>query len=265
MKKIQYLLFVIYALGLFSCQQVEVPIKQQDPYVNFYDSVNLYRRCIQTQTLNFYYMNDTVTRDTVWFKIVSLGSVPSRDYHVKVIECKTNSNALIDMKNAESGIHYVPFDNPGLQKMMVLHKGALLDQIPVVVLRDKSLKDESRRIVMRIADSDDVKAADQHPDTHGDVAFVALYISDGLAQPTSWGTAFFLGTYGKVKHDFIIRHSGKKWDDSFIKSLDNNSKTYFLYKFKNELAQENRERVAKGLPVLTEKNGTAVEFPQNYY
>lgn len=264
MKKIQYLLFAIYALGLFSCQQVEVPIKEQAPYVNFYDSTNQYRRCIQTQTLNFYYENDTVTRDTVWFKIVSLGSVPLRDYHVKVIECKTNSNALIDMKNAESGLHYVPFDNPGLKKMMVLHKGALLDRVPVVVLRDKSLKDESRRIVMRIADSDDVKAADQHPDTHQDVAFVALYISDGLAQPTTWDTWFFLGTYGKVKHDFVIRHSGKRWDDDFIKNLNNNEKIYYLYKFKNELAQENLERVAHGVSVLTEKDGTSVQFPQSY-
>ena len=66
-------------------------------------------------------------------------------------------------------------------------------------------------------------------------------------------------------HDFLVRHSGKRWDYDFIKNLDSNEKTYYLYKFRNELAQENAERLGQGLSVLSEKDGTPVEFPQNYY
>jgi len=265
MKIIKYLLFVIGVISVVSCQQVEVPINKQEPYVNFYDSLNDYRRCIQSTTLNFYYMDDAVVKDTVWLKIVSMASVPQRDYHVKVVKCDNNSNVLLSMKNAESGVHYVPFDDESLKNLMVLHKGNLIDSVGIVVLRDKSLKEESRRIVMRIADSDEVKAADHRSDTDDDVSFVALYIADCLARPTNWDMWFFLGTYGTVKHDFLVRHSGKRWDYDFIKNLDSNEKTYYLYKFRNELAQENAERLGQGLSVLSEKDGTPVEFPQNYY
>jgi hypothetical protein len=118
---------------------------------------------------------------------------------------------------------------------------------------------------MRIADSDEVKAADHRSDTDDNVSFVALYIADCLSQPTNWDMWFFLGTYGTVKHDFIVRHSGKRWDYDFIKNLDSNEKTYYLYKFRNELAKENTERLAQGLSVLSEKDGTPVDFPQSYY
>lgn len=263
MKKIEYLLFIIGVLTMVSCSKVEVPINDKEPYVNFYDSLNQYRQCLQSKTLNFYYLDNTITSDTVWFKIASIGSMPSKDYHVKIVECKS-SYTLLPMKDAESGVHYVPFDDQNLQKLMVLHKGCFIDSVGIVVLRDKSLQEEGRRIVMRIADSDDIKSADHRLDTSEDVSFVALYIADCLSQPTKWDLWFFLGAYGTVKHDFIIRHSGKRWDDNFISNLNDNEKVYYLYKFRNELVEENAERVARGLPVLMEKDGTVVGFPQNY-
>lgn len=265
MKTIKYLLLLLWVACMASCQQVEVPINEQYSYVNFYDSLNQYRRCIQAKSLNFYYADKSVTRDTVWFDIISFANISKQDYQVKVSQRKISSNVILDMKDAEPGVQYVSFDDPAVQGLMILHKGALLDSVGIVVLRDRSLQEEGRRIVMRIVDSDEVKAADQRADTDIDVAYVALYIADCLTQPTNWDMWFFLGAYGAVKHDFIVRHSNAHWDAEFISGLDSNTNTYYLYKFRNELAEENAERVANGLGVLTEKDGTPVEFPQNYY
>ena len=265
MKTIKYLLSILLVVSVVSCQQVEVPINEQNSYVNFYDSLNQYRRCIQAQSLNFYYMDDAVTRDTVWFDIISFASIPTRDYQVQISQRKISSNVILDMKDAEPGVQYVSFDNPAVKDLMILHKGALIDAVGIVVLRDKSLKEEGRRIVMRIVDSNEVKASDQREDTDIDVAYVALYVADCLTQPTNWDMWFFLGTYGAVKHNFVVRHSNAHWDYDFINGLDSNTKTYYLYKFRNELAAENAEREANGLGKLSEKDGTPIEFPQNYY
>lgn len=262
-----FLVTIGIGLGFTSCEQVSVSPYKGATYVSFYDSAFQYRLCVQTIQDNFYYKPASVQRDTAWVKLQIFGNVPSKDCHIKIRAYHNNTvSTLQDLDDAQSGVHFVPFDSEEMQKLLIFHAGKMTDSIPVILLRDPSLKEIGRRLTLRLENSDDILAADQMPDSTVEHTTVCIYTADCLSQPSTWyNYNFFLGTYGQVKHDFIIRHSGKKWDDDFIKSLTTSLQTYYLYKFRNELIVENEERKTKGLDVLKEKDGTPVTFPDRTY
>jgi hypothetical protein len=261
MRRGYILLFGIAVMGLNACDKDSVAIDQGEPYLNFYDATKEYRLCVQTVDNNFYYEDESRQRDTVWIKLVSVGTKPKQDCHVQLRAYHDNTaSTLSDVPDAESGKHYVPFDSEEMKKLLVFHANRLLDSIPIILLRDPTLKDEGRRLTLRLENSDIAKAADQRPDSDIEHIFVTVYTEDCLSQPINWDYSFCLGSYGQVKHDFMVRHSGKRWDAAFIATLDDNMKTYYQYKFRNELAAENEERQQQGLSVLREKNGTVVSF-----
>lgn len=260
---------IMGALLFAACDEVEVQLYDGIPYVNFYDENGEYRQCVQTKQSNFYYYDDTKVRDTVWFKLVSIATPPTTDVHVK-LEAYTNTvtSTLQHLDDAEAGVHYVPFDSDEMKELLVFHANQLYDSIPVILLRDASLKEVGRRLTFKVVDSDEIKASDQRENDVVDRIFATLYMADCLSQPVSWSTwSFFLGTYGQVKHDFMIRHSGERWDDEFIEANDldsyttNSLQVYYKYKFRNELETENNERAAQGLAPLQESDGTVVTFP----
>lgn len=260
----KFIFLIILALGLSGCEKVQVlPIDPNESYIAFYDPTKQYRLCVQTFETNFFYEDENKDRDTVWVKLVSKGAIPPLDGHVKLrAYTNTTSSTLSQMPDAEAGKHYVPFDSKEMQELLIFHKGSMYDSIPVILLRDPSLKKEGRRLTLRIEDSEDLRAADKRPDDSQEHAFIVIYTADCLAQPTTWDYNFFLGEYGPVKHEFIIRHSGERWDTNFIAGIRNNTnmQIFYKYKFRNALVLENAERAKQGLPILQEADGTIVTF-----
>lgn len=269
--KLHIIIATLAALWVFSsCEKTEVPIYDADAYVNFYDSYGQYRQELQVKQVNFYYGDTVRTRDTVWLKLVALGGTPKTDVHIKLRAYHNSiTSTLQKLDDAESGVHYVPFESEEMQKLLIFHANQMYDSIPIILLRDPSIKEAGRRLTLQVVDSEDVKAADHRPDDTYDRSFATVYTADCLSQPTLWAFGFFLGDYGPVKHEFMVRVSGERWDDAFIKannlnsSDDVNLQTYWRYRFRNELEQENAERKAEGLGPLTEKDGKEVAFPIN--
>lgn len=266
----KFLLYIVIlaaiSAGFVSCEKVSVEPYHDQPYISFYDSSFQYRLCVQTYQHNFYYDSSIVKRDTVWIKLQSFGKVPDKDCHIKLRAYhNTTVSTLQKLDDAVSGVHFVPFDSEEMKRLLVFHAGKMTDTVPVILLRDPSIKEVGRRLTLRLENSDDINVADQMPDSTLEHTCVVIYTADCLTQPTKWGFDFFLGTYGQVKHDFMIRHSKETWDDDFIASLTSNLQIYYLYKFRNELTLENDERKKKGLDVLKEKDGTPVTFPDRTY
>jgi hypothetical protein len=246
---------------LASCEQVELKPYEGDPYVGFYDPRGFYMKQLQSAETNFVYMDESIVRDTVWFKIVAKASIPPADYHVKIRAYKNEISYLTNLKEAEPGIHYVPFDSKEMEDFLILKKGHLYDSIPVILLRDPSLKEEGRRLTLRITDSEDLKASDRLADDDQSHTFVVVYMADCFLEPANWKySSLGLGKYGPVKHQFMVEQSGERWDNNFISTLDRYDKTYYAFKFRNALVLENQKRAAQGLPKLKEKDGTDVEF-----
>lgn len=247
-----------FALLWSGCKKVAPGVYSGKTYAEFYNNTTSYE-LIQS-TSDFYYKDPSILTDTVYLRIKTLGTIPTKTSYVRF---RAYNNPLVGAKypDAIAGKHYVPFTDTGLQALWKVEAGKYEAYLPIVLLRDPSLKNQAYQLTFSITDSEDILAGNPK---HIDATIV---ISDLLSQPSNWSnTFFFLGTYGKVKHQFMIDQSGKKWDAAFINTIlnDYDLQAYYVYKFSEALKTLNAERMAAGLTELREdpnSAATAVTFP----
>ena len=187
----------------------------------------------EVYSYSFVGKDEILMKDTVWLTVRPQGVLPEKSSRIKVIP-----------RQAEAGVHYVPFDDERLAGLLTLDAGELEARIPVIVLRDQSLRDTTYTLFFRIVDSEDLKAGDEKR------CNIELRIADCLSRPSAWDDWFFAGIWSRVRHEFMIKVTGVDWDNEFIGSLDQNTRNYYLYVFNRELRKENAERAEQGLPPL---------------
>lgn len=202
----------------------------------------------------FVYDPADMVRDTVYVTVNSMGFVRDYDRYFKVEQVLENPDSVF---NAEPGVHYVSFDDPEVSQMMVIPAGEMEGQLPVIALRDPSMKDTVTVLHLRIVANDDFLPGD--PDRLNQT----VEIADQLVQPEPaavWRTCF--GAYGFEKHRFLIEHFDMNFDDATMKIFEADIQygRYINGKAKNLLALENAEREARGEDPLTERDGTVVKF-----
>ena len=203
--------------------------------------------------------DESVREDTVWFTVRPQGRLRETSGRIRLEQYTgtywqyiydergivTDSVEREYARQAEAGVHYVPFDDERVAPLLTLEAGALEARIPVIVLRDESLRDTTYTLFFRIADSEDLQAGDEN------YCRVQLRVSDCVSEPGRWSKYSF-GTYSTVKHEFMIEVTGELWDDDFLASLDRNDRNYYLFILNRALEEENASRVAQGLPTLRE-------------
>lgn len=171
-----------------------------------------------------------------------------------------------DVNNAVAGKHYQGFDTPALQKYYMIPAGKARTKIPVVLLRDASLKSEN--VVLKFS----IKANKYFINGYEPYRERTIEFTDQLSEPSYWNKeygewgftfAMYFGTYGVVKHQFLINQTGEKWDDTYIEKLmtgDSGYLTYIYEKMVARLEEVNAEREANGEGPLSEVDGTVVSF-----
>lgn len=257
------------ALMSVSCEQ-ELPVYSDETNrLNFYYNVNPYEKFDSTLTqasYSFVYGADTRTRDTLWYEVETMGKL--RDYDRPITITQVDTTGVM----AVPGTHYVPFDAPELAQYYVVKANTVRARIPVVILRDKSLKDEVVTLKFRITPNQWFESGYDRFQTR------TLTLTDQLSKPSNWDFDYpgpfdtytislkdYFGEYGQVKHKFLISHTGGKWDEDYIKALmtgDSNYLEYLYGKMREELATENAQRAQQGLAPLAEADGTPVTFDE---
>ncbi|MDE1193450.1 MAG: DUF4843 domain-containing protein [Arachidicoccus sp.] len=257
-KIFKYNSILLLGLLLFiSCHKDEPSTYSGSEYLEFDYTSDIQQ--VTSAYSTFYYKDSTVKYDTVYFAVHALGVVPTKTSYIKFKAYKDTS-ASPAYPDAVAGVHYIPFDDANMMAQMKMEAGEVSASVPVILKRDKSLKDSVYQLLFTIDYSDDFLP--------GNAKHIlgAVYISDKLSQPSNWTSSFFLGTYGPVKHQFIIEQSGERWDAAFISTLTGNTslQSYYLFKFTQALKTVNAERIAEGLTELREdpsSPSSAVTFP----
>lgn len=254
---------------LASCEQ-DLPVYSDETNrLNFYYSINSYetfKPALSESSYSFVYGADTRTRDTLWFDIETMGKLRNFDRPVRITQVDTTGVMAIP------GTHYVPFDSPELAPYYVVKANQARARIPIIILRDPSLKNEVVTLKFRITPNDYFQNGYAQYQTR------LLTFSDMLSKPSKWDYGFpgpygtwtisvtdYFGVYGQVKHKFLIEHTGEAWDDTFIERLMTGDSNYLYYlsaKMKEELNTENEQREEQGLDPLAEADGTPVSFDE---
>lgn len=159
---------------------------------------------------SFAYGSSDVKIDTVKLELQLMGEVKDYDRPFSLKQLPVGE------LDAVAGEHYVPFDDQELaSKFYVLPANTTTVEIPVVLKRDPSLKENNYMLKFTIAESGEFACGSKER------AFRTIVIADQLIQPNNWnGTIIhFFGTYGPVKHQFLIDVSGNRWDEEYVEEL----------------------------------------------
>ena len=270
------LLLVSCLLSLTSCEKDLEVYNTETCRLNFYYNLNNrsdFNESLARTAYSFIYGSSDRQRDTLWFPVQTMGFTSDRDRPVVLEQIPS------DGIQAVPGKHYVAFNDPSVSNLYIIPAGKATTKLPVIILRDPSLKSETVTLKFAFRENEYFKLGFEEFSTR------QIEITDMLSEPSKWNEAYpipgleryfpryanhlsdFFGAYGVVKHQFLIEQTGKKWDDEYIEALitgDSNYLKYLVRKMSQRLAEVNAERTAKGLDVLKEADGTIVEIVDIY-
>lgn len=203
---------------------------------------------------SFAYGHSSVQIDTVELELQLMGEV--KDYDRPFTLKQVPSGGL----DAVAGKHYVPFDDKELMTDYVLPAHATKVTVPVVLKRDPSLKEDNYTLRLTIGETGEFTCGSKER------AYRTIAIADELIKPNGWDRLdHFFGTWGKVKHQFMIDMSGNKWDEEYVQGLVDIMYTeqgylfYWADFFGQALAAYNAN--PDNDPPLREAGGEPVTFP----
>jgi len=164
----------------------------------------------------FVYEPGSVTRDTVYIQVNTIGNIVNADRPVKLVQVTETGVA----NPAVAGVHFVPFDDPSLKELMVVKVNAVTAMLPVVLLRDASLKENTYRLRLELAGNDAFGLGETKSRSK------AIIFSDRLERFYSWrvdgtqASAFItFGKYSTRKHQFMIDYLGEKIDEGWYQAV----------------------------------------------
>lgn len=228
---------------------------------------------------SFVWLDKDVSIDTVYLPLSVLGGPVNVKRFVEITQIEEYNveyvydnkgyvidSAIIETPNqAVPGKHYIPFDQVELKSLMCVDEGCIRDSIPIVLLRDESLKQMGVRLKIKLLASDDFQLGEENFLTK------VIVFSDKLEQPKAWDfrTIRNLGNYSVAKHQLMIDIIGGRVDDAWIQK-GNNDVSFFVFwrgKFIEGLEEFNRnpDNILSGKAPLredpTNPNSPLVTFP----
>lgn len=198
-----------------------------------------------TKSYSFYFEEEDVTVDTLYFDLYTLGRVTDYDRPYRLIQVQEPG-----IDNAVAGTHYQAFDDAKSQDLYVVKAGQSHIRVPLVFLRDPSLKEKPYLLSIRL-----------QPNEHFDLGpttniWRKATVVDRLLRPTAWTNSYW-GVYSLTKHQFMIDATGQKWDQEMMENLAYDETTYYRAVLKQALAEYNNEHNTP----LTDEDGNEVIFP----
>lgn len=270
MKRLINILLLLPALGLFSCQEELNTYNESQNRLNFFYPRSQSSNEEREMKYTFVYSPSTETTAAGMVEVRTMGYLSDKDRKISFRQITEGVE-----NPAIPGVHYVAFDNPSLAQYYVVKAGQNSAQIPVMMLRDASLTTKEYCLKFEIIANDDFEVG------YPDYSRMTVYIADILTLPASWNTGirhYFAGTYGPVKHRFMIDCAsplGIRIDNDFFADImgtgvpDMGLTGYWSGFFSTKLREENARRQAAGLGLLREAptgsqtEGALVQFTLN--
>ena len=263
-KYLSILLAICFSAGFTSCEKDLELYNESICRLNFYyanvESRSDFYSDYAEETYTFVYGPADLKEDTLWYEVETMGFLSDHDRAISVVQVPTDGN------DAEPGKHYIAFNDPKLSSKYIIPAGKSRTKIPVVLIRDISLKEKS--VTLRFS----LQANENFQLGYPEFSTRQITFTDQLTEPSEWSynpfpeygdysLKSYFGAWGPVKFQFFIEETGKKWDDEYLKELRDGDNTYFIYilrKLYRRLNEVNAERMAQGLDILREADGTPV-------
>ena len=274
MKKYLFISFLLLAL-IAGCKRNE--------YLLFADIARIQQADTTEITYTFIYAGASVVRDTVYIPVNTIGGITDKDRPVKLEQLTeydytyvrdpvtnqiTDTIATERPFKAVPGKHFVPFDDPSIASLMVVKANQPAGSLPLILLRDPSLKDNTWRLRVQLAPTSDFAI--------GETRFTqrAIVFSDRLERFYSWrfdnGVAPAWGNFGNYsirKHQFMIDVLNVQVDENWYQAiLQAQATNHYKLLMKDALAAYNNDpaNIASGKAPMRETDSPTsplITFP----
>lgn len=274
MKNIFKILFLaIVAVSIFACEDEMLLYSYDVDRLGFDYDRNEYGTVTDSmERYSFTYEPDLDAVVTIYVDVLTSGFVYDYDREFTFEQVDYTSSELDTVMQAIPGVHYVAFDDAQVKDQYVVKAGANKATVPIILLRDTNLVANDRYLKFKIVPNEHFE------ESYEADRYMSVQISDGYVMPTLWTSSFKFslgGVYGTTKHWFMnlitMEYMGVVVDDSFFETYfwdmgSNDDAFEYWYRdvLIDELKQLNAERKAEGLDVLTEDDGTIVQFYKAY-
>lgn len=255
MNILKYIMIAVVVLAMASCKKDQYHLYNDVPRIQFGPDISLIYKpnsalADTLKPFTFYYDAPDVTQDTVFFDIYAIGGVSKTDRTFTL-----EQEQVPNTNNALPGKHYVAFNDPRVSKFYVIKAGTVYTKVPVVVLRDVSLKTTTAILKLNVIADGNFQLGERKN------LWRRIEMTDRLSRPLAWTdsySTFYYGAYSEVKHAFMISITGQKWDQVFMSQLAFDLQGYYLSVIKTVLIDYNNAH--PGDP-LRDENGQLVIFP----
>lgn len=226
MKKYSCIIIILLAIAT-GCKKA--------PYILYNDGHRIQIADTTPVSYSFLYKDASVTKDTVYVQMNTIGGITDYARAVTIEQIpeydKTYvrdpaTNKIIDSVITEKpfkaipGKHYIPFTDPAVQSLMVVKADSAISKLPVVLIRDTSLKTNSYRLRIKLIANDEFAIGEAK------AVEKVIVFSDRLERFESWKTdqgsspAFVsFGKYSTGKHQFMIDVLKVRIDEEWYKAI----------------------------------------------
>lgn len=237
------IIFVMLMMMLASCK------KDPDAVFSGKDGITFYYKSGAEQdsvSYSFKFNKVPKTRDTVWIKMRLVGKLSGKARKIKVIAGAGTT--------ATQGSHFILPD-------FVLPADSFQVRYPLVLLSSDDLNTKAVRLVLQIAESEDLVVGTRGAADVSTVNAVQFKVnfSNRLIKPDYWSyIAYYIGEYSAVRYQFMIDVFGMS---DFRPDTKGGIIGYAQWvNIKGRLRNALDEYVSQHGPLLDE-NGGKVEFP----
>ncbi len=241
MKK--YIFIMMAALGILSlasCSENEPMAYEGQPALYFAnDDVDF----------SFFYAGNAGDSSSVDITVHAMGPVSQADRAFTLYQ----ENAGDD-DAAQAGVHYVGFDTEEMKQAMVIPAGKSEVELPVILLKDKSLDAKTVKLKIGIRPNENFSKGVVEKDS------TVISFSSQAMKPANWKDWYYAfgSSWGTVKMRFIIDVTGITNFDQVPEDYD-----YLVYlngKLKSKLFEYNSTHDQP----LQEADGSLIEFENPY-
>lgn len=242
-----YINILLLLLVTASCKENEAFFYQNDPAIYFANEPRELNGQLDSIPYTFFIGPDNVVDDTVYVKVCLSGLIVDYDRPINLVQTNVN-----DEDAAIPGVHFIGFDDPSVVDSVCIPKGKAVGYIPVILLRDISLKTQEKRLKLTVEQNEHFR-----PGIDKFRKFTVI-VTDDVIKPKLWDTVwhlYFGRTFGREKMKFIIQVTGFTEFDE--RPTDFQLGNHLSTVFQQKLADYNEAH--PGNP-LAEADGTLVGF-----
>jgi len=240
MKNFKYILIALVCLCTLSCKKPDdflytdtIAKIQFGPATQlFYRPASAFNDSLKLESLAS--LNTAILIDTVYFDIYTMGQVSDQDRAFVL-----KQEQVVGGYNAVPGVHYKAFTDADVAKNYVIKAGQSHSRIPIILLRDVSLRTNTAVLKFNIVANDNFQPGEEK------LIWRKVIFTDRLSKPNEWNAqavSLWYGKYSEVKHRLMISSTGQLWDDAFLILIrqDNQLQQYWISKVKSAIATYNK-------------------------